>query len=294
MSRTVQAAVVKTALKKLEKDLLPQFSVNELRIIVGIERVVARLERHPQLSEHLVFKGGFVLLKMINTSRFTRDIDALAIDISREEIVSLVQSALNVDLHDGFWFGDVKVEDLKHQGPYGGYHFNCAFQIGDPPDDDQKIKKLSRLHLDIGFGDALEELPPKKTMPSMLATDTPVSWSVYPFEYIFAEKLEALFSRGSGSSRAKDIYDMPLIFPKCGLANLTEAITSTFTIRKTTIPSSFQKAAQGINTNSLSDAWSAVDLPLEWSDKFEQCWREFIKCMKAIDHAMAGQNDTTT
>lgn len=292
MSRTVQATIVKAALKKLEKDL-PQYSVNELRIIVALERVVARLERHPQLCEHLVFKGGFVLLKTINTSRFTRDIDALALDISRKSIVSMVQSALKVDINDGFWFGDVRAEDLKHQGPYGGYHFSCAFQIGDPPEEEQRIKKLSRLHLDIGFGDALEELPPKTTMPPMIATGNPVSWSVYPFEYIFAEKLEALFVRGSGSSRAKDIYDMPLIFPKCDPATLANAITATFAIRKTAIPPSFHKAAQDINTKSLHDAWSAVDLPMEWTTKFDECWHEFTTCLKAVDQALIGQSDTT-
>jgi hypothetical protein len=101
MSRTAQANSVKSALKKIEKEF-PHNSINELRIIVGLERVVARLERHPRLSQHLVFKGGFVLLKTVNTSRFTRDIDALALNVARESIVNMVQHALKVDLYDEF------------------------------------------------------------------------------------------------------------------------------------------------------------------------------------------------
>jgi len=288
MTRALKATAVKAALKKLEKEF-PHQSVNELRIIVALERVVARLERHPRLSENLVFKGGFVLLKTINTSRFTRDIDALALNVSRESVVSMVQHALKVDLHDGFWFGDVKVEDLKNQGPYGGYRFSCAYQIGDPPKEEAKIKKLSRLHLDIGFGDALEELPPKSTMPPMIPTDKPVSWSIYPLEYIFAEKLEALCSRGATSSRAKDIYDMPLIFPKCDSATLAYAIDSTFKIRETPIPTSFQKTVQAMNTANLSSSWDAVDLS-ESSATFDDCWRELGTCLGIVDQAMTAKD----
>ncbi len=289
MSRMAQATAVKAALKMLEKQM-PHNSINELRIIVAIERVVARLERHPQLSKHLVFKGGFVLLKTIHTSRFTRDIDALALNLPRESIVTMVPHALKVDLHDGFWFGDVKVEDLKNQGPYGGYRFSCAFQIGDPPEEIMKIKKLSRLNVDIGFGDALEELPPKITMPPIIPSNKPVSWSVYPMEFIFAEKLEALFSRGAGSSRAKDIYDMPLIFPKCDLATLADAIAATFQIRNTTMPASFHKVTQTLNTTNLNDSWDAVDLPLESTATFNECWREFKKCLKTLDQAIVERN----
>lgn len=286
MNRAAQAASVISALKKLLVEY-PDHSINELRIIVALERVVARLDRHPPLSPHLVFKGGFVLLKTINTSRFTRDIDALALDVSRERIVDLVQQALVVDLHDGFWFGDLQIEDLKSQGPYGGYRFNCAYQIGDPPQEESKIKKLSRLHLDVGFGDALEEQPPKRTMTSLLEANPPVSWSVYPLEYIFAEKLEALFSRGSGSSRAKDIYDMPLIFPKCDPVTLLGAIESTFRIRKTPLPISFQKSAKAMNTDYLETAWRAVDLP-DTSPPFGDSWDELTECLGVLDQALSG------
>lgn len=60
-------------------------SINELRLILALESAVARIESHKKLSEHFVFKGGFALLKTINTSRFTRDVDALAIGLSRKK-----------------------------------------------------------------------------------------------------------------------------------------------------------------------------------------------------------------
>lgn len=57
MSRVSQAKKVMDSLKKLAKES-EHNSLNELRLIVALERAIARLERHPRLSEHLIFKGG--------------------------------------------------------------------------------------------------------------------------------------------------------------------------------------------------------------------------------------------
>lgn len=281
MSRTRQANAITSALKKLE-GTSGHGSLNELRLIISLERAIARLARHPRLANHLVFKGGFVLLKTIDTSRFTRDVDALAIEISKSSIVAMVEHALKVDLYDGLWYGDFAVDDLVDQGPYGGYRFNCAFQIGDPPKEEKRVKKLSRIHIDVGFGDALKIAPAKTLMSSILASSKPVSWSVYPMEYIFAEKLEALCSRGSASSRAKDIYDMQLIFPKCEPKSLVQAITQTFEGRETPIPKSFYAAISPFDLTILSAAWQAVKLMID-PPAFDEIWKALLSCLKKID-----------
>lgn len=288
MSRAVQAKIVMDSIKKLAKTWGNE-RLNDIRLVVAIERAIARLERHPQLADHLVFKGGFVLFKVVETDRFTRDLDALALEISRSSVVDMVKQAMKVDLHDGLWFGDPEVTDLKNQGPYGGYTFKCVYQIGDPPKEESKIKKLSRINIDIGFGDALKSLPAKKPMQSILADIKPVSWSIYPLEYIFAEKLEALFSRGSLNSRAKDIYDLQLIFPDCDLDKIAEAVTSTFNIRETPIPSSFKKTGDAMDTVILRRAWGSVELPKSAAD-FDDCWNGFLSCLGDMDKAMSSKS----
>jgi hypothetical protein len=271
------------ALKELASEKTGS-SINELRLILALERAVARMENHKKLSNHFVFKDGFVLLKTINTSRFTRDVDALALGLSRKKVPSLVIEALGNDLNDGFWFGDVETEDLTDQGPYGGYRFTAAFQIGKPSSlVTSKIKRLSRIHIDVGFGDPVEELTKKQTMPSILEGEKTVTWSVYPFEYIFAEKLEALFSRGSANSRAKDIYDMPLIFKKCAsLAKLRRAIKRTFENRQTPIPSSFLETAESFDLSIMKRAWPSVEFLVE-SVSFQESWKSLLGILKKID-----------
>lgn len=283
MNRATQARRVMEALKQISKATKGS-SINELRMVVALERAIARLESHPRLHSHLVFKGGFVLLKTVDTTRFTRDVDALALGISRERVPDMVDRALELDLDDGLWFGDLAVEDLVDQGSYGGYRFNCAFQIGDPPKEKEKIKKLSRIHIDMGFGDPVETIPSKQPMLSILPDSKPVSWSVYPLEYIFAEKLEALFSRGSANSRAKDVYDMPLIFPKCEKSNLLKAITRTFNHRGTSLPTSLAGTALSFDLAILRGAWPSVELT-DGTLSFIDAWRALIACLEAIDSA---------
>lgn len=140
MSKIISPDKIQLELNKLAK-ASKTLSVNDLRMILALERVIARVENHKKLSKHFVFKGGFVLLKTLNSDRFTRDVDALAIGLSRKQVPGLVQDALSQNLHDGLWFGDVKTSDLVNQGPYGGYTFNAAFTIGKAPSvKDPKIK----------------------------------------------------------------------------------------------------------------------------------------------------------
>ena len=88
-------------------------------------------------------------------------------------------------------------------------------------------------------------------MTSILLDSKPISWSVYPLESIFAEKLEALFSRGSANSRAKDVYDLPLIYPKCNRAKLLTAISRTFAHRGTPLPASLLETARSFELSIL-------------------------------------------
>lgn len=284
MSREVEAKKVLAAIKKLALAKGGLGLINDLRLVLALERFIARIGQHPKLANHIVYKGGFVLFKTVETNRFTRDIDALAIGVSRDSLVDMITRASKLELNDGFWFGDLKVEDLNDQGPYGGFRFNCAFQIGNPPDDAAKIKKLSRIHIDIGFGDALESVPPRQAMPNLIEETKSVSWSIYPLEYIFAEKMEALFSRGSANSRAKDIFDMCLIFSKCDLTKLKMAIADTFNNRKTELPNSFVKTGRAFDLSTMKNAWPSVEITSgEENKNFEVYWLQLLAYFKVID-----------
>lgn len=281
MSRTEKAKIVSKVLKKIAS-ADSRLDHNEWRIVIALERAVARLEHHKHLREHLVFKGGFVLLKTTETSRFTRDVDALAVAINKANVPALTQEALDKDLNDGLWYGTAEIKDLQEQGVYGAYRFIVPFQIGDPPPD-HKIRKLSRIHIDIGFGDKLPLKPKKEKMFSILPNAKPVSWAVYPPEYILAEKLETFITRASANSRAKDIFDINILVDLCQKPTaMLEAIQKTFQNRKTKPPDSFLKFAKETNLAILNPAWTAVRL-MEGPVSFDESWAQFIRNMKKLD-----------
>ena len=258
-----------------------QYHINELRIIVALERAVARIEQHKDLKNNIIFKGGFVLLKITGSKRFTRDVDALAINIDKEKFKNMIREALTQDVDDGLWFGDVNVENLEAQGEYGSYRFDCAYQIGEP--DMKKVHKLSRVHVDVGFSDKLETLPSVDVMPVLIQDEAPVFWRVYPIEYIFAEKLQTLFDRGSTNSRANDIYD--IVYLKSQPMDeqmLIQAIQETFTNRDTDIPNSFSDEIKDLDTTFLEAAWPGIRVIGNKTD-FEDAWQQLIAILKDID-----------
>jgi hypothetical protein len=69
-----------------------------------IERLVARLVTDKNLCEHLVFKGGFVGLRVYNSHRYTVDLDALLVKSNIEPTLKLTKEKAESDLDDGVWF----------------------------------------------------------------------------------------------------------------------------------------------------------------------------------------------
>jgi predicted nucleotidyltransferase component of viral defense system len=275
---------IRRAVKKLQTEM-SIYDPNEVRVMLALERAVARLASLPELTDHLVFKGGFVLLKYYDSPRFTRDVDALAVSISKKDLCDRVEKALQSDLDDCFWFGDIKHRELTEQGEYGAYRFDCAYQVGSPKPD--KIHKLSRIHIDIGFSDHLPSLPKENVSPSLLTKVEPLTWKIYPAEFIVAEKLQTLMDRGSENSRAKDVFDLNYLFPKCkNKKSLITAIKQTFKNRGTDLPDNFAKQAKAIDLTLLSSGWRSVQL-IDAELGFEEAWGELMEYLRVVDEIKA-------
>lgn len=69
-----------------------------------IERLVARMIANESLRKSLVFKGGFVSMKIYESSRYTVDLDALLLKSDIEKTLKQTKTAAEFDLNDGVWF----------------------------------------------------------------------------------------------------------------------------------------------------------------------------------------------
>jgi predicted nucleotidyltransferase component of viral defense system len=282
MSLTKKGAVVAEALKKISYPK-SSLSYNELRTIIAIERAVARLLTNKTLESNLVFKGGFVLLKTIATTRFTKDLDAVVIGLSQSESCSLIQEALKVNLDDGIWYGKSVVEELAHS-PYPGLRFSVPFQIGEPPSIKAGMNKLSQIYIDVVLDNYEEGMTiTSEIMPSLLTMEKPVSWLIYPPEYIFSEKLEALISLASFSSRAKDLYDLIILYNYCQKqTRLWNAIETTFKVRNTALPSSIYQTVAAFDLRALKRAWINVGKSIGGMP-FDEVWRSLLDVLEKLD-----------
>ena len=222
-----------------------------------IERLVARLIADKKLASNLVFKGGFVGLKVYDSPRYTVDLDALLVKANVDETLEQVKKQAETDLNDGVWFRFESQIDLATQGEYGGIRHTYRAGIGEVF---KNLKKAQIVHFDLGIGDPITPGPQKKQTPSLLADNEEISWSVYPIETICAEKLHALISHGDQNSRSKDVHDLVVFLPKADGPTLKKALKRSFEFRSTELPKSFYQEIKNINTGWLERGWaSAVD-----------------------------------
>lgn len=255
--------------------------VNRVRGIVTLERIVARLMTRPFLKEHLVFGGGFVLFKELATERYTRDADAVIKGVHPENLKAEIKKALEENLDDGFWFGDMYEEDLEAESGYGGIRFNILYKVGAPFPTEKEKARLRRIHLDISIGVDLEGVALKSSSASILDILSPIEWKIYPPEFIASEKIHCLLFRGNQNSRGKDVYDLPLIFKEVSDEALLEAIRITFDRRKFEVASMFDVARE-IDTKNLKTSYGLI-LAGNTNITFEESWEIILEKFKSID-----------
>jgi len=252
----------------------------DIETVFMIERLVARLIADKHLASHLVFKGGFVGLKIYESPRYTVDLDALLVKANIEETLERVKQQAESDLNDGVWFRFESQVDLATQGEYGGIRHSYRAGIGEVL---KNIKKAQVVHFDLGIGDPVTPGPQKKQTPSLLSGNDEISWSVYPIETICAEKLHALISHGDQNSRSKDVHDLAVFLPKVDGPTLKEALKRSFEFRSTELPKSFHTEIKNINTDWLERGWaSAVDsVPNAMS--FKTAFEKVVKLIGEIE-----------
>ncbi len=253
---------------------------NGLALEFAIERLVVRLQSSPKLSRHLIFKGGFVMLKTYGSNRSTIDLDTSLQNLSIEEAEDLARQIIPTDHQDGLWMGQIESQNLDHQTEYAGLRLIIRFSFGEPAVD---FNRLGKIILDIGVADSLTPGPVEADLPQLLSKDL-ISWRVYSVETIVAEKLHALVSLGSQNSRVKDIYDLNLLIPMCiDLKTLKNAIGNTFKHRRTEIPASFSDFWKKLNKSTLKRSMGAVNLASGELPTFEVLSSKLQDCLLKLD-----------
>jgi len=245
-----------------------------------IERLISRLMNDKKLSNHLVFKGGFVGLRVYESPRYTIDLDALLLKANIETTLELVKKKAEYDIDDGVWFKFEDQLELATQGEYGGIRQVYRAGIGEVL---KNLKKAQVIHFDLGIGDPVTPGPIKIETPSYLSQVENISWSVYPIETIIAEKLHALISHGNQNSRSKDIHDLAIFLPKANFKVLREALKRCFDFRETDLPESFLSSLKQLNTARLEKGWASAISSIPNTTTFKSSFEAMIKLIEKFE-----------
>jgi hypothetical protein len=270
---TPQVRSISERLKRIATD--HQATYGEILTQFLIERAVARLVLEPELMNHLVFKGGFVGLRVYGSPRFTTDLDAITYRKDRTEIIELIRLALSKSLGDHVWFTYERNIDLVTQGEYGGIRLAYRFGLGEPP---KELKRSQIFHIDIGSGDPVTPGPRIESTTPILGEEK-LTWLVYPVETIIAEKLHPLVKLGPDNSRSKDIFDLAHFLPKASVDLLKMAIEATFDYRGGPVPVSFAEFLRSFDRQKLRRGWKSATGTILAAPDFDRCFDEIISWM---------------
>lgn len=229
MSKSIEQSV-KEKLKQIEKESGVKF--NRLLETLFLERILVRIGKSNYKTK-LIFKGGMCLNQFLDLGRGTRDIDFLLKELTSNEknLESAFNEIIAIDVKDGFIFDTVHVGQLSLENKkYPGYRISITGRLG-------QIKNKSMI--DIGVGDAVRanyfDVDLMKSKKPLF--EESIELQVYPPEYIFSEKLEAIIYLGEINGRMKDYYDCFKLIDE-NVLNPTQskrAITDTFSTRGTQI-----------------------------------------------------------
>lgn len=245
-----------------------------------IERAVIRLVAVKFLYDRLVFKGGFVGLRVYGSPRYTTDLDAVIRYQDQREVLDNARKSMEKDLDDSVWFRFEAQVDLDTQNEYGGIRLQFRSGLGEPLEN---LRRAQIINLDIGTGDPITPGAVEKITETTLGGGE-VSWFVYPIETIIAEKLHPIAHLGAANSRSKDIFDLAFYLPNASPEVLREAIARTFKYRGDSPPKNMAGYIEKMDVSLLRKGWRSATASIRPAPPdFDQVLEKVISMLKEYE-----------
>lgn len=168
------------------------------------ERVLERLANSPY-QKNFILKGGLLISSMIGISeRTTMDLDTTVrgIQMEENEIVKVINEILKVNVEDGVVFDYERIEPIREEDAYNNFRVHLRAKYG---------KIDSPMKIDITTGDMITPVAIKYEFP-LLFDEKTVDVMAYTLETILAEKFETIIRRNIGTTRARDFYDLHMLY----------------------------------------------------------------------------------
>lgn len=176
----------------------------EVLQIFMFERIIERLSVS-SYKDRFILKGGLLISAILGVSeRTTMDMDTTVkgLPMDEQSIRKAVSEILDQPVDDGIEFRLIDLTPIREDDEYENFRASIQVTYG---------KMKIPMKIDITTGD---EITPKEIQFSypFLFDDHRVMVKAYTQETILAEKYETIIRRNVGNTRARDFYDLHLLY----------------------------------------------------------------------------------
>ena len=176
----------------------------EVLQIFMFERIIERLSASPY-KDRFILKGGLLISAILGVAeRTTMDMDTTVkgLPMDEQNIRKAISEILNQPVDDGIEFQLLDLTPIREDDEYENFRASIQTAYG---------KMKIPMKIDITTGD---EITPKEIQFSypFLFDDRRVMVKAYTQETILAEKYETIIRRNVGNTRARDFYDLHLLY----------------------------------------------------------------------------------
>jgi len=189
----------KAKIKNIAKEKgIPAQQIQQNYLIEQVLHLIAS----SKYRSNFIVKGGYLISNIIGIDkRTTMDLDVTLknVKLSEENLLKIFNEILidNNEL-DGFMFEVDSLSPIRRDDEYGGFEvkINAVFDT---------LREV--VFIDVTIGDKVTPQEIKYSVKTIFS-ENEINILSYNIETILAEKLESVISRGEGSTRPRDRYDL--------------------------------------------------------------------------------------
>lgn len=245
-------------LKAWIKNMSSKVNVNENIILQNY--MLERLLEIISVSNYkykFVLKGGMLITAIVGIDmRNTLDMDATikGFDLEKENLENILNEIFNIDLDDGVDFEFLNIKEIRQEDEYGGYRVSLNAKFD---------KLVVPMKLDITTGDVIVPKEVNYKFELMFENRT-IEILAYNMETVIADKFETIISRNVDTTRARDFYDIYILWTT-QQKNFNKELLGKAIIEKFKYRESIEKL------NNIDEIMEAI----KESDALKEHWRNY-------------------
>ena len=193
---------IKGAIRNISKKT--GINPNSLLQMCLFEGILEKLSKS-KYSENFILKGGLLISSLIGVDmRSTMDMDTTlkGIPLNEESISNILNEILAIEIDADIEYKLIKLSPIRQEDVYEDFCASISCIFG---------KINATLNIDITTGDVITPREMNYSYSKILEEGT-IPIMTYTIETILAEKFETISSRNITTTRARDFYDLCMIY----------------------------------------------------------------------------------